>query len=463
MLNRSRFIVLLAVAALCSACIQPIGVPDERGTVPADPTALDDQLQLVIVEASLEPIDLGAPQDPAKVILGEALFFDKELSGNRDISCATCHHPLLHSADGLPLSIGTSGRGLGTMRVADAATSLIPRNAPELFNRGAPEWETMFWDGRVARETDYFGSPAADLLPEDLESALAAQAMFPVTSRDEMRGQIGALYGPESIDAGRNELALIPDENHDEIWAALMDRLQAISAYDHLFQAAYPGLQKEDWGFQHAANALAAYEIDAFSFADSPWDRYLAGETTALSDQAKAGALLFYGEAGCSSCHSGGLMTDQQFHNIGVPQLGPGKDETGLDAGRFLVTGDPQDRFAFRTPPLRNVALTGPWMHNGAFDSLEETVRHHLNCIESMTGYTGEHLPAVVLATVRNDQSIRSALLPTLDPLVATERRLSEEELGQLMAFLHALTSPSAMDLSHLVPASVPSGLPVRD
>ena len=156
-------------------------------------------------------------------------------------------------------------------------------------------------------------------------------------------------------------------------------------------------------------------------------------------------------------------MTDQQFHNIGVPQLGPGKDETGLDAGRFLVTGDPQDRFAFRTPPLRNVALTGPWMHNGAFDSLEETVRHHLNCIESMTGYTGEHLPAVVLATVRNDQSIRSALLPTLDPLVATERRLSQEEFGQLMAFLHAQTSPSAMDLSQLVPASVPSGLPVRD
>ncbi len=463
MLNRSRFILLLAVAALCGACVQPVRVPEAPGTVPADPASLDDELELVIAEAGLEPINLGPPQDPAKVALGEALFFDKELSGNRDISCATCHHPLLHSADGLPLSIGTLGRGLGTTRVADAATTLIPRNAPELFNRGAPEWETMFWDGRVARESDYFGSPAADLLPDGLENALAVQAMFPVTSRDEMRGQLGYLHSPGAVDASANELALIPDENHDEIWAALMDRLQAISAYDHLFEAAYPGLQKEDWGFQHAANALAAYEIDAFSFADSPWDRYLAGETAALAEQAKAGALLFYGEAGCASCHSGSLLTDQQFHNIGVPQLGPGKDETGLDAGRFLVTNDPQDRFAFRTPPLRNVALTGPWLHNGAFDSLEETVRHHLNCIESMTGYTGEHLPAMVLATVRNDQSLRSAMLPTLDPLVAEERRLSEEEMGELMAFLYALTSPSAMDLSHLVPESVPSGLPVRD
>jgi cytochrome c peroxidase len=109
--------------------------------------------------------------------------------------------------------------------------------------------------------------------------------------------------------------------------------------------------------FQHAANAMAAYEIAVFTFEDDPFDRYIQGDKSALSDDAKQGALLFYGKAGCASCHSTGLLTDQKFHNIAVPQIGDGKGrEQPFDLGRARETGNDCDRYAFRTPPLRNVA-----------------------------------------------------------------------------------------------------------
>jgi cytochrome c peroxidase len=444
--------------------------------------SLDEALLTVVGEEGLVPFDTGPVPELAKVALGEALFFDKEISGNRDISCATCHHPLLHGGDGLALSIGTGGMGLGTTRGLGDGRPLIPRNAPEIFNRGAPQWSTMFWDGRVAEKTGYFTSPAADLLPDGLDSSLAVQAMFPPTSRDEMRGRAGDLSEPKPdhllqvanserlnstarSDGGQavNELALLTDEDLTGIWSALTERLLSIPAYQTLFQGAYPDTPEAEFGFQHVANAIAAYEVAAFSFDDSPWDRYLAGDHDALSEKAKKGALLFYGEAGCADCHSGVLMTDQEFHNIGVPQLGPGKDESGLDYGRYLETGDPQDKFAYRTPPLRNVALTGPWMHNGAYASLEETVRHHLNAADSLANYAGDHLRTRAKETLQNDAAVIAELISTLDPLMVSQPDLSYEETDQLLAFLLAQSSPSAADLSHLVPEAVPSGLPVRD
>jgi cytochrome c peroxidase len=447
--------------------------------------SLDDVLQQVITRANLEPYELGLEPDPAKVTLGEALFFDKELSGNRDISCATCHHPLMHGGDNLSLPFGTGARGLGTARKIGVGRELIPRNAPEIFNRGAVEWSTMFWDGRVSAEFDYFASPAGDNLPPGLESPVAVQAMFPPTSRDEMRGQSGdicrepdgepTVMNVFNIRAGRpegegspgplviNELALFEDSDLPGIWNALMVRLLAIPEYRELFAAAYPQSDLEELGFQHAANAIAAYEIAAFTFADSPWDRYLAGEYDALSGKEKKGALLFFGEAGCSNCHSGMLLTDQKYHNIGVPQFGPGKDESGLDYGRYLVTGEPGDMYAFRTPPLRNVALTGPWLHNGAYDRLEDVVQHHLNVSQSLGGYSGSQLTDEVQVSLRNESAVIAELMGTIDPLMRTPRELTDEEIDQLMAFLNAQTSPSAVDLAYLVPKSVPSGLPVWD
>lgn len=422
---------------------------------------LDNELAGVIDNYELTALELNADQDPTKVALGEALFFDKELSGNRDISCATCHHPLLHGGDGLSVSFGTGASGLGTSRVIGTGRELIPRNAPEIFNRGASEWETMFWDGRIAFDEVYhLDTPAAELLPDGLDSTLAAQAMFPVTSRDEMRGAEGDLdiYGQV------NEIAAVPNEDLPEIWQALINRLLAIPEYQELFAAAYPETPPWDLGFEHAANAIAAYEIASFSFNDSPWDRYLAGNEDALSDEAKEGALLFYGSAGCANCHSGNLLTDQNFHNIAIPQLGPGKNnEDGLDFGRFLETQNPNDLWAFRTPPLRNVALTGPYMHNGAYTSLEAAVRHHLDPVTACQNYDAGQLMSIFSETYQGDSAIAAGLMNNVDPLVGEPKQLTEEEFQALMAFLHALTSPSAIDLSHLVPETVPSGLTVSD
>jgi cytochrome c peroxidase len=513
-MNRSPLILLaiialavavVAVSALGAYYLRMRSMPEQAATLPVaepgaqetpqeieppqespDPASLDSALTTVIAQANLAPLDPGPAPDPAKVTLGEALFFDKELSGNRDISCATCHHPLMHGGDNLSLPFGTGAKGLGTARKIGVGRELVPRNAPEIFNRGAEQWSTMFWDGRVSEAFDYFTSPAGDLLPAGLENPLAVQAMFPPTSRDEMRGRSGDLCREKedppqvqtvfSISAPAeeeglevdmapeiNEIALVDDKDLNGIWTSLMVRLLAHPEYREMFAAAYPQLPREELGFEHAANAIAAYEIAAFSFADSPWDRYLAGESDALSDEEKAGALLFYGEAGCGSCHSGTLQTDQKFHNIGAPQFGPGKDETGLDYGRYLVTGEPGDKFAFRTPPLRNVALTGPWLHNGAYTSLEDVVRHHLNVSESLGGYSGDHLPQDLQTTMRHEGAVIAEVMGTLDPLLRTPRELSEEQIDQLLAFLHAQTSPSAVDLAHLVPESVPSGLPVWD
>jgi cytochrome c peroxidase len=428
-----------------------------QSLVSGDP---DTRLAYLMEQADVKAPTHPEPPSPELVKLGEALFWDPELSGNRDTSCATCHHPDLGTGDNISVSIGTNGFGLGELRDMGTARELIPRNATPLYNLGYKEWSVIFWDGRVSRDPDgSFHTPASDRLPAGLDSVLAAQAMFPVTSRDEMRGN----RGDQDIFGQPNELAAIVDYKSVPVWNALMKRLLAIPGYVELFNAAYPDVPTEELGFQHAANALAAYEIAVFTFEDSPYDRYIQGDTSALSDEAKKGAILFYGKAGCASCHSTGLLTDQKFHNLAVPQIGDGKGrEQPFDLGRARETGNDCDRYTFRTPPLRNVALSGPWMHDGAFTTLEATVRHHLNPTEGLRNYDVSQLTELMAETCQDQPETLAAILKWYTPENASEGvKLSEEEMQDLLAFLDSLTSPSALDLSHTIPVSVPSGLPV--
>ena len=420
----------------------------------------DTQLAYLMEKAQVKPPTNPATPSPELVSLGEALFWDPELSGNRDVACATCHHSNLGTGDNLSVSIGTSGLGLGEERSMGTARELVPRNATPLFNLGYTEWNTLFWDGRVARDpVAGFDTPASDRLPSGLDSVLAAQAMFPVVSHDEMRG----FRGDVDIFGQPNELGVFVDYRSQPIWDALMLRLLTLPGYVDLFNKAYPDIPMEELGFQHAANAMAAYEIAAFTFEDSPYDRYIQGDTTALNDEAKQGAILFYGNAGCSSCHSTGLLTDQDFHNIAVPQIGDGKGrEQPFDLGRARETGNDCDRYAFRTPPLRNVALTGPWMHDGAFTTLEATIRHHLNPTASLKSYDPNQLAELMKDTCQDDPEALAAIANWYSPRNASAGvQLSDEEIQLLLAFLDLFTSPSALDLSHTIPASVPSGLPV--
>ena len=253
----------------------PAAVADASSPVDANeadanvvPLTLDEELRDLLATNQITALDIGPAQEPIQVALGKLLFFDKELSGNRDIACATCHHPTTGSSDDLSLSIGVGGAGLGDTRTLGAGKEFIPRNAPDIFNRGAPEWVTMFWDGRVATTT-YGGTPAGGDLPGILaESPLAAQAMFPVTSRAEMRGDSGDLdtFGVA------NELATIDDADVVGMWLALSDRLRAIPEYVTLFTLAFDDVDDAaDIGFEHAALAISAFEIHAFSFTNSPF------------------------------------------------------------------------------------------------------------------------------------------------------------------------------------------------
>jgi len=419
----------------------------------------DTKLAYLMDQAKVKPPTNPDPPSPELVKLGEALFWDPELSGNRDTACATCHHSNLATGDALSVSIGTSGSGLGKERDMGAARELVPRNATPLFNLGYIEWTTLFWDGRV--QTDPvagFHTPTSDRLPGGLDSVLAAQAMFPVISRDEMRGYRGDV----DIFGQPNELGALVDYRSQPIWDALMVRLLAIPEYVELFNAAFPEIPTETLGFQHAANAIAAYEIAVFTFEDSPFDRYIQGDQTALTDRAKKGALLFYGEAGCATCHSTGLLTDQQFHNIAVPQIGDGKGrEQPFDLGRARETGNDCDRYAFRTPPLRNVVLTGPWMHDGAFTTLEATIRHHLDPVNSLQNYDPGQLTVLLSDKCQDQPEALADIEKWYTDNASAGVKLSDEEIQLLLGFLDFLTSPSALDLSHTIPAFVPSGLPV--
>lgn len=412
------------------------------------------------------------PRHEEKESLGKLLFHDKILSGNRNISCATCHHALTDTGDGLSLSIGEGANGLGVARNTglgdDAVPERVPRNAPHVFNLGAIQFSRLFHDGRVEIDPyapSGFLSPAGADLPAGLDNPLAVQAMFPVTSGTEMAGQ-----------SGENDVAdAAGDGNLPLVWDLLALRLQGIPEYVSLFIDAFDDVSSAaDITYAHAANAIAAYEAAAFRADNSPFDRYLRGNFRALSTDERRGMHLFYGKAGCGDCHTGVLQTDHGFHAIGIPQIGPGKGDNlpGYkdghdDFGRERVTGDIDDRFRFRTPSLRNVALTGPWGHDGAYNTLEAVVRHHLKPIASASNYDTSQavLPSrsdldAEDFVCHNDPARRKQIMQVLD---IQPRNLSAREFRQLMDFLHALTDRESLDLRREVPARVPSGLPVWD
>lgn len=442
-----------------------------------------------LLEIGVTPTEPKPEAFPPKVELGRALFFDPIIGGNQDVSCSTCHHPRTGTADGRSRAVGTQAyvslgrrmpQGLNLIEIpggdpvltgfnmSRAGHPFTPRNSPEIFNRGDSAWHNMFWDGRVHTMED--GRFAVNnqrltkspghyqvIMPDIIESVLAAQAMMPVLSNDEMRGT----KGQTGAGGVHNEVGEVLGQNEEEIWATLMKRLLVIPGYVDLFRAAYPDNEPDELHFAHAANAIAAFEIDSFTFHDSPWDRFLAGEDDALAPDALAGARLFYGKANCAQCHTGRLMTDQKMHNMAVIPIGPGphpEEEADFGVAHRSNAGL-DEKYAFRTPPLRNVELTGPYMHNGAYNTLEEVVRQQLDPIYHLENYDASQLEPEFRGAVHNDKNTIRDVKRTFTKHVEFPVRLSDPEVDQLVSFLKALTSPSARDLEHIIPESVPSGL----
>jgi cytochrome c peroxidase len=284
--------------------------------------------------------------------------------------------------------------------------------------------------------------------------------MLPVLNRAEMRG----VSGDRDVSGNPNELATIPDASASEVWAAMMRRVLAIQEYQAKFTAAYPGIPSSSLSFAHAANAIAAFEVQSFTHTSSPFDRFLAGDNRSMSTEEKRGALLFFGKARCSSCHSGPLLGGQSFANVAAPQIGPGVGTAApLDIGRGEELNFREYKFAFRVQPLRNVELTAPYFHSGAYATLEAVVRHYNNADSAQKNYDASNLTPAVRALYHGDAATKSAVLETLDFRIREPLRLTTTEQGQLVAFLKSLTDPAARDLSSIAPASVPSGLAVKD
>jgi cytochrome c peroxidase len=429
---------------------EPMAATDGTAAATPEVAALAAEVRQLAAARGMTALQRPAPVRPPLSVLGQALAFDKILSGNRDISCMTCHLARTATADGRSVSVGQGATGLGTARVHPEGR-FVHRNAPPLFNLHA--MNTLTWDGRVFLDANgtvrTSGASLNSAQRQVFEfGTLSVLPMLPVLSRSEMRAQTG------------NELAAIADAQHQQTWRALMARLGAIPEYRTMFESAYPGQSFANMNFAHAGNAMGGWIAAVFAFTNSPWDRMLRGDDDAMTEVQLRGAKAFLGAAKCAQCHSGPLLSDGKFHNVAVPQVGPGfgnGTDGRDDFGRMRKTNKPAHRYAFRTPPLRNVELTAPYGHDGAIVSLRGWVDHYSQSDVKLRNYDPAQLEPL----------LRGTLLPTADAILATRSTklrnlvIAPQAVDEITEFLKALTDPAARNLNAFVPARVPSGLSV--
>jgi cytochrome c peroxidase len=447
-----------------AACSAPSGSDDERAR---------QQLRSFIAQRGILPLAIVPAAPAAKVALGRSLFFDPIISGNRDQACATCHHPSQAMSDGRSLSVGTRAVVVDGVRLPGPDHTFTPRNSLALWDLGQRDGKPEvggFWDRRVVAEDDRFvlydvGYEQSEVprlvLSQDLESLTAAIAMLPVLDRDEMRGEVGET----AIDGTANELALILDSDFEGIWLALMKRLMSIDAYREAFAKVYPEIPLDELHFAHAGNAIAAFVHTEFQSVATPWDRFVAGDED-LDPAAVRGALLFFDTAGCANCHADNLLGDDMTYNYAVRPMttGPKSDFESVDLGAGLRTNAGRDeRYGFRTPSLRNVTHTGPWMHNGCYTSLEAVLRHKLAPIDALYAYDKAQLAAEFRSQVHARADVLADVADALSRDVPTAIPLGDAGVSDLLAFLHALSSPRSDSIMSLVPNTVPSGLDLVD
>ncbi|HVQ41565.1 MAG TPA: cytochrome c peroxidase [Vicinamibacterales bacterium] len=317
--SRRAFVTLLFVwATALTAAQSPVEQSQQLPPPPAPPkpivvhTVVGEPQRFVTREvrprlmSAMTPLGVPADNQPTdeKVALGRRLFFDKILSNDRTVSCATCHDPERAFADTKALAVGVSGR-------------VGKRHSPSLINRAFGR--AHFWDGRAA--------------------TLEAQVVQPISDRNEM------------------DLPL-----EDAVARVAGDR-----TYREAFQSVFGRpVSGEDLG-----RALATY-LRTIRSTDSPYDRFVAGATDAMTPDQQQGLQIFRTKARCTFCHAEPLFTDEQFQNTGVAWQA--ESTSYLDDGRFMVSNQQRDRGKFKTPTLREIARTAPYMHDGSLATLEDVV-----------------------------------------------------------------------------------------
>lgn len=496
--------MLLARLLLPMALLAGCGGADHPGQTtapPAPPVAtIDQQLGAALaqqgftgtVEQHLET-RLGRPLNFKMADLGRLLFFDPVTSLHNDNSCAACHSPSHGYGDTQSIAIGIQSNGIvGPNRLG-------PRNmrrSPIILNSGF--YPKLMWNGRFAAPSGdpfdnaqgfSFPQPEGTALfrPNDpvIRTLLAAQAYMPLTELIEEAGFTGIREGLDpryfQFDDGRGDTCPSLDAGgfrNEPIRARVVQRLNALPAYVEKFADAFDEVRAGapiDIGM--FARAIAEYEFILHG-ANAPIDRYARGEAAAMTDQEKRGALLFFGKANCVACHavSGGaneMFSDFKMHNIGVPQIAPvfgigtgnklfdGPDEDE-DYGYEQVTGLAADRYRFRTSPLRNVALQPAFFHNGAFTTLDDAVRHHLDVLASLRNYDAGR--AGLAPDLRLRMAPVARVAAGIDPLLRKPLPLNEQDVMDLIQFVRSgLLDPGtlpALACTH-VPETLPSGMAV--
>ena len=356
---------------------QPVGTQPVGGALPSTVTT-----------------PAGNPTTDARVALGRLLFWDPILSGSKDVACATCHHPDFGYAEGRDLPIGVNGIGLGRAR------HFAPGNTIPLVKRNSQTILNVAFNG--IDNTNAYDPAAAPMFWDLRARSLEAQALEPLKAFEEMRGHA---Y-PE-----------------DKAVATVVSRLNESAEYRRLFAAAFGGARPTD---DSLAKSLAAFQRTLVAN-QSPFDRYRRGDENAMTALQVEGMRRFE-RVGCVNCHSGPMFSDFKSHVLGVP------DSPHLEASDQGI----DHTYAFRTPSLRNLAYTAPYMHSGVFRDLEAVVDFY----DDVTGRRGRE---------RNLNVSREQL----DPLVRQLRGVDRDEEA-LLAFLDALNDPS---FDKTIPPRVPSGL----
>lgn len=460
----------MGITALLLALVGACGPDDQQPIVGVDDDEnvgmdLDRSLQLRVAGSGLDgrleeqlEARLGRPVDDRLAEVGRLLFFDRVLSLTEDNSCAGCHGPNVAFNDAVSISIGVDNN---LVVGEDRQGPHNLRRAPTVLN--AAFYPRLMWDRRFQSEAlDPFDNSRGFVFPEPegtqltyLDHLLAAQSFTPVADRSEMAG----FDFPGSSEDIRGEVA---------------QRVDQIPGYRSRFAEIYPVIDDgEPITYDHIAAALAEFQFTLVR-ANAPIDAYARGDTSALTPSQKRGGILFLGEKGlCFECHVTVGYTSQMFsdfkaHNIAVPQVRPVVSNMDFDGpadnedfGFERITGDPEDRYRFRTSPLRNVAYQPSFMHNGAYLCLDDAIRHHVDVYASLESYTNTILPP----SLRGDMGPDQPMLDRLHHLSADPPDLTEQDIDDLVAFMHALSDPDAHpdQLVSIIPSTVPSGLPLQE
>lgn len=495
MTTLTRFTVAAAASVLAAAC------SGGGGNDSIDNKLRDTIRPLGLTGDPAEGRTIPSVNDPLPQ-LGKHLFFTKALSANLDTACVTCHHPFLGGGDAIPIPIGVdaenpetfgpgrrhANKGSGQVPGFGIGDPPMPRNSPTVF--GLAFWDkAITWDGTVFSEKGTPGTSGADskivapldtppvtgmltnpgistanAIPYDAKfsggmSVSAGHGLFPASVRPAMRdgGYVGV---PTDMDVRARVAARIGN------YGAGQGELSK-NEWLPLFRAAFNDTASPADKLVTANNisiAIAAYER-TMTLTDTPWKKYVKGDDTAISEDAKNGALLFFrpiadGGANCVSCHKGDFFTDESYWVLAVPQVGRGKgDVNGAtdrndDWGRGHVTGADADKWAYRTATLMNVEVTGPYGHSGVFPTLEDVIKHHLDPERSANGFSYSTIStAGGPIDITNAPAHTALALQRLKDQRAAGKQgvlqnvsLTDAQVAQLVAFMKTLTDPCTKD-----------------